>query len=802
MSGMSITKCLQCGGEIQPDPRTGIPTCIYCGRTYKNSVADCSYDLQEIVHRRQMREFIQAEELCRELQKKQPENSEVYWQTLLSVLGVVYVQEDGKAKPTFFSYSYDDRTQIKNNEYYKKAITCARTNEDREFYREKAEELDKLLTEFFNLVAKENSYDIFISFKKTTEAIVNGEKRSIDTDDYIKAREIYDSLKDHYKVFFSPVSIGLDTGIEGEKYEPRILKALQTSQAMILIGSRKDYLESQWVENEWRRYQYFIQKGNKQKQSLILGYFKNMPSLPTALRDIQLPSFDMFKANYLKDLREKLSFVKSSRGLKSIINERKIKSDFKGEEEQFNFGYNVTRIAITEKNGEEIIRISATEERDMETAEHMRLKGRFKDANSTYDDILKKNPNNCKAYWGRFCSKIKSKNNDDIVKNISLAKNSDFEDLEKAIQCSNDKVFAWQLVDYLIECLGLEAEWHDLEKTFDIIIKYADKLRIYRVLSILERHIKRYLKEGKVKTSEEIFNSARKIFLEENLDYNIEYMNNYAMLLLGGGHFTYAQKYFEELALVRKDSAYYLCLLQCRLKTIDITKKVFNLHVCSDDDASQKKPAELDLDEIIERILICDTEKKNKDISNVILQTVLYQIDNNEKNVTPFIEIFVSCYNQLDRQSEMESFLIKVAERYLQRRQFKKAKTYYNEAIAKNNNLARAHWGLLKCRLKVIDDNEISKKKVSLIDLQEFKNAKNCANNEEYKYYMKIYDDQKNKTKAGSISKKRLVAGIIILALVLFFIGFGLFKVIEKLKEDEPSPSPELTTVARLSIDR
>ncbi len=306
----TIKDCLQCGGELRPDPKTGIPTCIYCGRTYKHSVEDFSYEIQEIVHRRKFKEFIQAEDLCWELIKKQPECSEAYWQLLLSSLGVVYVSEDGKQKPTFFSCSYDEKQSILQNENYKKAVQYAQTKEDREFYERSGAELDSLLKDFFKLTARESSYDIFISFKHTEEAIVGDETRKIETADYEKAKEIYEALKGKYRVFFSPVSIGQDTGLFGEKYEPRILKALQTSQAMILLGSKREYLEAQWVENEWRRYQYFIQKGIKKKQSMILGYFRNMPALPSALKDVQLPSFDMFHNNYLETLKKELAFVK------------------------------------------------------------------------------------------------------------------------------------------------------------------------------------------------------------------------------------------------------------------------------------------------------------------------------------------------------------------------------------------------------------------------------------------------------------------------------------------------------------
>ena len=136
-------RCLQCGGALNTDARTGKPACQYCGTEYKGTDKDLSYELQSIVSRRQMREFIQAEELCHELIQKSPDLSEAYWQLLLVELGVVYVTESGTAKPTFFSYSYTDRESILNNENYKKAISNSKNAEDKAFYEEKAKELKK-----------------------------------------------------------------------------------------------------------------------------------------------------------------------------------------------------------------------------------------------------------------------------------------------------------------------------------------------------------------------------------------------------------------------------------------------------------------------------------------------------------------------------------------------------------------------------------------------------------------------------------------------------------------------------------
>ena len=422
----NVTICLHCGGDVRLDPRTGIPTCLNCRREYKDTLEDTSYELQEIVKARQQREFLKAEELCEELKKMQPESSEVYWQSLLAELGVVYVKEGNVSKPTFFSFSYDDREKIKDSENYKKAIMFAKSEDDRRFYEEKATELDDLLKEFFDLVAKENSYDIFISFKQTEEVTnAQGETRAVETEDCAKAREIYNYFKDKYRVFFSPVSIGKDTGIQGEKYEPKILKALQTSQAMILVGTKRDYLAAQWVENEWKRFRYFIEKGKKDKRSLILAYMRQIPALPLGLKDIQLPNVDMFNATYLKELEKQLDgFVSTTKGLRSLFKGRNIKEDFTDEDTEFNFGHTVTRVKINVSGDKQTIQVSASEERNLQAANNMLEHSKFKDALNSYNGILRMNPKNATAYWGRFLALAKCPNSDgkNLKKNIAFIK--------------------------------------------------------------------------------------------------------------------------------------------------------------------------------------------------------------------------------------------------------------------------------------------------------------------------------------------------------------------------------------------
>ncbi len=785
-----VRKCLQCGGDIIIG-KNGVPVCKYCGTEYRDNVGGYSEKLERIVEMRQLREFIKAEEMCSALISEQPESSEAHWQMLLATLGVVYVKEEGKAKPTFFSYSYDERELLDKNKWFKKTIELAKTTKDRSFYEQKGKELDGLLNEFFNLVAKEDKYDVFISFKKSEIAIVHGEEKAIDTDDYFKAYEIYNKLKDSYKVFFSPVSIGRDTGIEGEKYEPRILKAIQTAKVMILVGSREEYLKAQWVENEWRRYQHHINKGYKNKNSLILCYMKNMPNLPSALKELQLPSIDMFKDGYIKELAKKIANLVKPNKRKERV-EEDFSTDFDTADDQ---SFYIDEFKVDkEKEWQEGFKLSPKEDRELQTAEAMRQNGSFADALQEYKLLLGMNKSNYKALWGMFCAKLKAKDDSDIKGKIVKAVDADYKLLKETLEYSPKEEY-WRIVDLLIDALGLQFAWKTQKKLYGFLVEDDTVLkeRNKKLLALLGNKYTAALNSGDVNTSEEIFACAEKLFLKINLKFNIEYTKNYAQLLLRKKYFDYARKYFNKLASANNDAALYLSVLQCRLYTIDVTKSIFNLtgELANKDDNIKTKNGEdivenLSIDDIITRIIVCDLKSDKPKHMELMAQIVLNQIVNNSKNAEKFIKLYIGCFSDLIKkgfisEENREIFLLRVAGKYVELANFKKAKIYYNDVIYYNANNFDAHFGLLKCRLKAFDDIDIAKKRKGLIKLDEFNNAKTCANNEQYARLMSIYNGTCSKATTNRIANKAytkkwrfLIGGLITILLISIGVIIGL----------------------------
>ncbi|MBQ8725854.1 MAG: toll/interleukin-1 receptor domain-containing protein [Clostridia bacterium] len=812
----TLEVCLQCGGELQADPRTGVLECIYCHRKHVGGTESFSDDLKRIVEQRQLREFIKAEELCEELIKKQPNSPEAHWQMVLAKLGVVYVNEGGDSKPTFFSCSYSDRESILNDINYKKALDNAKSGADRLYYEDKAKELDELLQEFFMLIKKEKNYDIFISFKHLEEVTdAHGAKRKIETKDCRKAREIYEQLKDKYHVFFSPVSIGQDTGIQGEKYEPRILKAIQSSQAMILVGFTEENIKSQWVENEWRRYKYQIDKGKKLKKSLIYVYDETpvLFRLP-AFRDIQMPNVDVDKGKYLEEIEKAVAFVSSSKGLKSALSGKKVNVDFESEENDSMFSNNIRSvISIGGSGGKEQIKISANEERSLQSAESDMARERFGEAINTFKEIIKNNPRSAPAHWGWFKAKIGAKSDQLVPDKLASGKlaSSDLNLLDKAIEYSTDADFSWSIIDTIIECFKKQSDWNKVKPLYGFLINYIDENRIKRLLKILEHTCEVAVADGKPKVSEDVFENAKKIFIEEVKRYSMQFMDTYATNLAKYGYYDYARKYFEQLASARNSSYAYIKLLACRIKSSSIAQAVIKLDKPKNEpeEGVVKKVSELTIAEILERIVVCDN-KENKSLPvlkydgtdgyetgsfKTLRECLVYQARYNKGGVHGLVEIVAGTYKELGSKEATRDILFTVAEELVLSRNFTEAEIWYREILADDPNDALAHWGTLKCRLKAVDDYAVSKHGKKLQEILEYNNAKNCADNEQFEYFEKVRygeiappsggDGSNKKAPARSyeevktISVSEILFGTLKLALYAIIAIFSLLTILE-----------------------
>jgi len=157
-------------------------------------------------------------------------------------------------------------------------------------YEKEAQEIDRIQSDILQIAQNEQPYDIFISYK---EKAPDGER----TRSSVLAQDVYNHLqKAGYRVFFSRISLEDKVG---QKYEPYIYSALNSSKVMLVIGTQKDEFMAPWVHNEWSR---FLAMMREDTGKLLIPCFRDLDidDLPNEFQILQ--SQDMSKIGFEQDL--------------------------------------------------------------------------------------------------------------------------------------------------------------------------------------------------------------------------------------------------------------------------------------------------------------------------------------------------------------------------------------------------------------------------------------------------------------------------------------------------------------------
>lgn len=235
-------------------------------------------------HLRRIHDYDGAISAYEHIAAENPTDPEARWSLVLCKYGVEYTYDKRTDSylPTINRMSLDsileDRDYLKALEYSEGTA--------KEEYRRQALKLAAIQDGLEKIVRENENYDVFISFKATDE----NRKR---TRDYFLAQEIYDALSaSGLRVFFSPVSLRSHVG---EVYEPYIFAALYSSKVMVLVGTRREYLESEWVKNEWSRY-LFMARENPDKHILPVYEGMKPEEFPAGIGKMQAISMNVVGA--------------------------------------------------------------------------------------------------------------------------------------------------------------------------------------------------------------------------------------------------------------------------------------------------------------------------------------------------------------------------------------------------------------------------------------------------------------------------------------------------------------------------
>lgn len=220
------------------------------------------------------------------------------WGKLLANFGVVYVKDmNNTFIPTFAEYDPEVKSILKSSEY--QAIVDCDVDEDiKKSYLEKARALDEVYKRIDKELSSKEEYDVFICTKISRRTSLHPDNEGYTEDSRI-ADDFYYGLQDKkVKVFYS------DKCCQGIEYDSQILSALLRSNKIIIIATEKDYLESPWVQSEWRRWLNFIECNKKDKDSIYLylpHYEKDSFDLPRPLKKVQRFTRQMQVMNLIID---------------------------------------------------------------------------------------------------------------------------------------------------------------------------------------------------------------------------------------------------------------------------------------------------------------------------------------------------------------------------------------------------------------------------------------------------------------------------------------------------------------------
>ncbi len=202
--------------------------------------------------------FDRAEDYYRKIITKGGEDAEVYWRLILCHYCVSYQIDEFKHYiPIILNPDLTDPEEIMVRRNFKKLINDDRRTrpENRKHYETELRKIDLILDKYRMLRNNDRyAYDVFISVKQSKDGHY--------TTDSDVAADLYDLLTEKgLKVFNSRRTIIP----AGQEYEPYIISALMSAKVLIVVGTCRENMESQWVRNEWSRYQW-LQRTEKKNE--------------------------------------------------------------------------------------------------------------------------------------------------------------------------------------------------------------------------------------------------------------------------------------------------------------------------------------------------------------------------------------------------------------------------------------------------------------------------------------------------------------------------------------------------------
>jgi tetratricopeptide (TPR) repeat protein len=513
-------RCINCGSnEYVINEEKGVKKCRYCGTEYEDT--ENTYTCKRIAEYIDLDQFEEARRICELYLEKEPKNATLHWQRFQIRNSIKFVVDPvtKERKPTFRSESFTRDTVLKDDNLLKAIEYSTGANKQR--YENWANLIEEIRLEICDKISQRDNYDIFISFKATREVTEsNGDKSLVDTRDRQIAKEIYEFFtKEGYRVFFSDVALGKDKRKVGEKYEPTIFAALASCRAMILVGTKEEYVNYGWVKDEWSRYFYFMNiKGGidsrlKKKEGTVFYVFdreipRGLPEEISSLQGIDYDRRDEFFDTLLDLVSTRIGHGANRAGIERIelgkVVGKKAKTanvDSLGTVELGSGNAaprqqkSIEGNLVVKKFGlNKVRKVDSSIEDDLKAIGLLINNKRFAPANAKIDDILSKG-DNADAYFYKILCSLEARNEEEFIEYANTFDN--FELFEKALDCS-DKDSAKRLTDMFVagyvDCFD-DGYYNSAILFFNQLIKY-DIDRRDEVISTMKSRIFELLSSG------------------------------------------------------------------------------------------------------------------------------------------------------------------------------------------------------------------------------------------------------------------------------------------------------------------
>ena len=405
---MSVFKCKMCGGSLSVQDGATVAECEYCGTTQTVPTSNDEVIVNLFNRANNLRlkgDFDKALEVYEKILDRDNTQAEAHWGVVLCKYGVEYV-EDPLTKERIPTCHRTQVESILTDTDYQAVLQYADST-SRAVYEEQAVAINRLQKKILEIVKSEKPFDVFICYKETDESGAR-------TKDSVIANEIYHELTNSgLKVFFAAITLENKLG---QEYEPYIFAALTSAKVMLVLGTKEDYFKSVWVRNEWSRYLHLMKTDRTTKRTLI-PCFRDMDAYALPDEFAHLQALDMASIAFMPDL---------TRNIQKLIG-----------------GTSSPKQNVPTSD----LSSPATQIEPLLKRAFMMIEdGEFKRADELLETVLNNDPENARAYLGKFMCDLQVVSDEEIGMNFTTKKSQNL-NYKKALRFADDNLKN-QLDDY------------------------------------------------------------------------------------------------------------------------------------------------------------------------------------------------------------------------------------------------------------------------------------------------------------------------------------------------------------------